>query len=280
MTHETESDHRKNIESLGWDPLDPHKTHDSHEGDRYFTADVLHGHVIVKWQTLVVVLGALLFFTALTVAITQAEIWVSGTFGIELPHWINIAGAMSIATVKAVLVCAFFMQLRYDKALHTFAMLFCIVGVGLFLTFVIIDLNERDHIRPYKAQYEKAGGTGVGMGTTREGGFSLVIGPRPQTSGMSLAEFSFQRGITAAESEESFWAHYYDDPKHHAQHPRDENNFFKSLGYDHSPEPMSDANRSVYRSGLTQGLFDETDPNAHEDEGSHESQDDHTDDDH
>lgn len=123
--------------------------------------DAAHGHVIVPPITLTTILGLLLMFTVLTVGIAQFEMWIMSYFQIELPRWVNVAGAMSIAAIKAALVMAYFMQLRYDNPMNTVAMLFCFVAVGLFLFFTSLDLFTRNRVYPYKATIVVSGGTGV-----------------------------------------------------------------------------------------------------------------------
>jgi cytochrome c oxidase subunit 4 len=118
-----------------------------------------HTHVIVPPITLRLILAALLFFTVLTVGTAQLEVAIMNYFNILLPAWINVAGAMLIATIKAVLVMAYFMQLRYDNPMNTIAMLFCFVAVGLFLMFTSIDLFTRDLVYKEKGTYVVAGGT-------------------------------------------------------------------------------------------------------------------------
>lgn len=118
-----------------------------------------HAHVIVPPITLRLVLGALLAFTVLTVATAQIESWIMGYFHIVLPNWINVAGAMLIAAVKAALVMAYFMQLRYDNPMNTIVMLFCFFGVGLFLLFTSLDLFTRDRVYEFKGTYAIQGGT-------------------------------------------------------------------------------------------------------------------------
>ncbi|MFO0832040.1 MAG: cytochrome C oxidase subunit IV family protein [Phycisphaerales bacterium] len=119
-----------------------------------------HGHPIIPPITLTTVLGFLLLFTLLTVGLAQLEVWIQDYFRISLPHWVNIAIAMSIATVKAVMVMAIFMQLRYDNAMNTIVMLFTFFAVGLFLFFSGLDLFTRDRVTPWKAEYVVQGGTG------------------------------------------------------------------------------------------------------------------------
>src|SRR6056297_2110282 len=114
MSH-TEHTKAENVAQLGWDPDDPHGINPEH-GE--------HHHFIADWRMQVTVLVILLFFTFLTVAFFRVEAWAEIAFGIHLPGWVNIVGAMSIATIKGLLVAAYFMQLKYDKVLNTFVLLF------------------------------------------------------------------------------------------------------------------------------------------------------------
>lgn len=120
-----------------------------------------HGHTIVDWKILVGVLAVLLAFTALTVSASQAERWIADAFDVVLPNWVNVAVAMSIATVKGILVMMFFMQLRYDNLFNTVIMLFCFLAFGLFLGFTAGDLSNRAWIEPWKMRQISAGGLGL-----------------------------------------------------------------------------------------------------------------------
>ena len=248
---------------LGWDPTDPHGINphdDEHEG-----------HFIADWRMQVGILALLLFFTAMTVGFYNLEQWIETTFEIVLPRWINIAGAMSIATVKALLVAAFFMQLMYDKALNTFVMLFCLFCVGLFLTFTMIDLGSRHMIDPAKAPQITSGGTGVGLNNaSADNDFSVVISPKVNTAGMSMVHYARLNGNNKEpgllyyrehDDEATFRAHFYDG---HAVHrdELDEHDFFSQLGFGNHVS-VSDANASHPRHGLTPGLFSDVDPNEH-----------------
>ncbi len=129
---------------------DPHHEHD-HD----------HGHTIVSWKTLVGVLAILLAFTALTVSAAQGEKWIASAFDVILPDWMNVAVAMSIATVKGILVMAFFMQLRYDDPFNTIIMLFCFLAFSLFLGFTSLDLMNRNWVDPWKMAQISPGGMGM-----------------------------------------------------------------------------------------------------------------------
>lgn len=227
-----------------------------------------HGHPVVSWQTQLGVLVVLLFFTFTTVLFYNAESWVEHAFEIHLPWWINVIGAMSIATVKALLVCMFFMGLRYDKALNTFALLFCLFCVGLFLAFSMIDLDTRDRVDPWKKGEITMGGTGKALDTPSiDPRFNSYVGNTINTQGMSIVEFRRQEGLEEKGSELAFWTYHY---QHHAEHRHgaDVNNFYAQLGYDHHPAELPDANHAVPRYGLTAGLFSAVDPaeahNAHD----------------
>ena len=160
-----------------------------------------HEHVILSWQLLVGVLVTLLFLTALTVFTAQAEQWIMDTWQIHIPRWVNIVGAMSIATVKALLVCAFFMQLKYDKPLNSIVMLFCLFCVWLFLMFSMIDLGNRDKVIPYRAEVPSLGGTGYNLGegldTTQLGSAfgSPRVSPHVTTGNQSLPEYVYAKAL-------------------------------------------------------------------------------------
>jgi len=251
------------------------KTHDAHSdhGDH-----AGHEHFIANWKMQVGILAALLFLTALTVGFYNLEQWVETAFEITLPKWINIAGAMLIATVKAILVAAFFMQLKYDKALNTFVLLFCLFCVALFLTFSMIDLGSRDWIDPVKAPAISAGGTGAGLdAVSADEEFSVLLTDKFNTGGLSLVQYARLHGndkehgllyYREHDNEVTFWEHFYAG---HAEHrdSMDEHNFFEQLGFGHH-EQTSTANESHPRHGLTPGLFSDV-PAAESDHsgGSH-----------
>jgi caa(3)-type oxidase subunit IV len=127
-----------------------------------------HGHVIVSQRTLLSVLGLLMFFTLLTVGLAKTEVWIQEVFRVDLPQWVNVVVALSIAAVKSTVVAAYFMQLRYDNPLNTIIAVFTIFVLAFFLGFTMIDLGARGAIYSYKGQYIVPGGTG--NVTVMEGG--------------------------------------------------------------------------------------------------------------
>lgn len=141
-------DHAAKSAPQGFDELDPH-----HSG-------VHASHVIVGPMQLRAVLAILLVFTALTVGFAQAEQWASAYFNITLPHWVNVVGAMSIATIKALLVMAIFMQLKYDNPVNTLIMGITVAALGIFICFTGMDLFNRSEVYAWKAPQVVSGGTG------------------------------------------------------------------------------------------------------------------------
>lgn len=125
--------------------------------------DESHSHVIVGPGTLRTILVFLLFFTVLTVAFAELEVYIEHSMGILLPWWVNVIGAMAIAVVKSILVMAYFMQLKYDNPLNTLVMLFCFFALGLFLMFTGLDLFSRGLVYDFKSGPVIAGGTGAGV---------------------------------------------------------------------------------------------------------------------
>jgi|GEM_PF-317989 len=117
-----------------------------------------HGHVIVSIWTLRFVLITLLFFTFATVGAAAIEAWISSTLNVEIPQWLNVAVALSIAVVKTVLVVTFFMQLKYDNPLNTMIFVFTLITVAFFLGFTAMDLGQRKTIDRFKGQYIYEGG--------------------------------------------------------------------------------------------------------------------------
>lgn len=279
MSH-TEHTKAENVAALGWDPDDPHGINPDH-GD--------HHHFIADWRMQVSILAILLFFTFLTVAFFRLETWAEVAFGIHLPGWVNIVGAMSIATVKGILVAAYFMQLKYDKVLNTFVLLYCLLCVGLFLGFSMIDLGSRHMVNPIAAGEISYGGTGVGLNSApADEDFSVRFSPKVNTGGMGII---YEARLTGTDSEDHhYWGleKFRNDPNHteaefwqihygdHATHrdPMDEHDYFSQLGFGHH-EDVSDANKSRGRTGLTPGIFSDVAPDSHgDDHGSHDSHDD------
>lgn len=206
-----------------FDELDPH-----HSGDHS------HGHVILSGVTLKLVLAVLLLFTAMTVGAAQLEVWITGALGVELPGWVNVAVALSIATVKSALVLLFFMGLKGDNPINSIIFMFCLSGVALFFFFTILDVAGRPYIDPVKAPQIVAGGTGAG-----------VVG----ADGKPIYLAARERYI-AAHGQEAF------DKAFAAAHGGHD-------AHGHGAHAASTASHSRPRSGETPGLFQSA-PAGHE----------------
>ena len=95
-------------------------------------ADEHHGTAhVMPVKVLVGVFLALIALTVLTVAATLVP---TGAFEI----WISLG----IATVKASLVAAYFMHLRYDNPVNALIFVFGLFFVALFLGFVLMDSHQ------------------------------------------------------------------------------------------------------------------------------------------
>jgi cytochrome c oxidase subunit 4 len=81
---------------------------------------------------LVGVFAALIVFTIVTVLVTRVDLGGEGNFVI----------AMIIATIKASLVMAYFMHLRWDKRLNLIVFLSSFLFVTLFLGLALTDRKE------------------------------------------------------------------------------------------------------------------------------------------
>jgi caa(3)-type oxidase subunit IV len=83
------------------------------------------------------VFAALLVLTVVTVAISRVDLGPA-----------NMLVAMLVATVKASLVCGFFMQLKYDEKLNSIVFTFGLIFVALFFLFTTLDVFSRGFIDP------------------------------------------------------------------------------------------------------------------------------------
>jgi cytochrome c oxidase subunit 4 len=96
-----------------------------------------HGHHVVPMKVYFGVFGTLLFLTVVTVAVAQVDLGPA-----------NMLVAMLVATIKASLVCAFFMQLKYDEKLNTIIFVFGLIFVALFFLFTLLDVFSRGFLDP------------------------------------------------------------------------------------------------------------------------------------
>jgi cytochrome c oxidase subunit 4 len=135
QTTETEPTQREASElkmSTGKKPDEPVKNDGHAHGAAHAHGDD-HGHGLAHTMPLPLlfgVLGALLALTIATVAVTSIDLGAQG----------NLVVAMIIATVKAALVCVFFMHLLWDKKFN--AVLF-LTSVLLLILFLSLTTNDR-----------------------------------------------------------------------------------------------------------------------------------------
>ncbi len=273
-----------NAQTAGIDWSDPHAFHHDPSG-HHDEHDNLHPHV-TPWQHLVFVLLALLFFTALTVFAANAEAWAV-SMGVHITHFWNVVIAVSIAVVKASLVCMFFMHLKYDTPLNTMVLLTTLFVFGLFLMFTSIDLGKRGMVNPVKAQIIQPGGNGIGM--VKGGGnlgANITTARKKQAIERLAATIAADHGRDTpneedlAEANKEFWFEFYHHKveDHHGEipprHLDDTENIHAEWLAHHRREldarRVSDASHSRPKHGLTPGLFDTEDPqDGREHDGGH-----------
>lgn len=87
-------------------------------------------------------LVALLILTGITVGASYINFGTSTA---------NIAIALSIASVKAILVALFFMHLKWDKPVNAIAAVAGFLFLGIFLMFDLLDLSNRRDPAPRNA---------------------------------------------------------------------------------------------------------------------------------
>lgn len=104
-----------------------------------------HGHEehglshVMSAKMLLGVWGALIFLTVVTVVTATQPIFNFGAYP-------NLVIAMIIATVKALLVCLFFMHLLYDRKFNLLIFMGSLLFVLIFVSFAMMD----------SAQYQQA----------------------------------------------------------------------------------------------------------------------------
>ena len=215
---------------------DPHGNHSAGHGDDHHDH---HGHTILPMWLLLVTISALMLLTVATVAVAQGEVWFMEITGYVLPHWVNVVVALSIATVKAIIVLAIFMQLYFDKPLNTAVFTSCILCVALFLGFSMLDLGTRDFMHTRNDGHITTGGNGYGLelrGAVDAEGNDVTL------SGLNVVQAARQRAILSVYGTEEAL----------------DKATAKKKGKDY--DALSTPDRHVARTGLTPGLFDDEAP--------------------
>ncbi len=133
------------------DSIDPSETlslHEAHED---------HHHESPFW-TMLWVFVILVVLTFLTVWTSRMHEIVIGNTTIEFGTTLHILVALTIAVVKAAMVGAYFMHLKYDKPMHTVVMGATIFALVLFIGLTLGDLDARRFAGMKDQQYIVNGG--------------------------------------------------------------------------------------------------------------------------
>jgi cytochrome c oxidase subunit 4 len=93
------------------------------------------GAHILPLRTYLSVGAALLILTAITVSVSFIHL---GPF--------NLVVALTIATIKAILVALFFMHLLYDNKLYLLIFVFALLILGIFIILTLFDTLRRGDI--------------------------------------------------------------------------------------------------------------------------------------
>lgn len=94
----------------------------------------MSAHHILPFKTMVNTAVALLVLTALTV----------GVYYIDFPDPLNTVIALGIATIKAALVCMFFMGLYWDTKFNTLVLLSAVLFFLIMIGIILLDTLFRD----------------------------------------------------------------------------------------------------------------------------------------
>jgi cytochrome c oxidase subunit 4 len=151
--------------------------HGDHGDDEY---DV-HAHVSPV-KTYVAVLGALFFFTGLTVL----------AYNVGLGEW-NLAVAIIIASAKASLVITYFMHMKHDTRLNAVVFLSALVFGGIFLVYTMNDTQTRamggDEYNGAQRDIDNVGyAAGTAPGLVQAGAEVAPLPPLPEPAAAAPAE--------------------------------------------------------------------------------------------
>lgn len=101
-----------------------------------------HGaHHVIPAKVYVATGLALLVLTVITVAVSYVDLERFGLGGFA-----NIFVAMLVASIKAALVCSFFMGLFYDRRLNVVVFVSSIVFVAFFFLLTFSDIAMRGEV--------------------------------------------------------------------------------------------------------------------------------------
>jgi cytochrome c oxidase subunit 4 len=112
-------------------------THDAagdHSNDHGHDDGAVHAHVSPV-LFMIGIFSALIFLTVVTVAISYVDLGSANTLV-----------AVLVATIKASLVAAFFMHLRYDHPFNAIIFVLSFLFLGILMVFSVEDINSRGYV--------------------------------------------------------------------------------------------------------------------------------------
>lgn len=140
---------------------------------------------IHSWKLYAGVLGALLFLTVITVAVSYVDIDGFLALGRKVEGvgaW-NLFVAVLVATIKAALVVTFFMHLKDDSRFNALIFIGSVLFIGVFFAYTMNDTSVRGTMDRYN---------GVTIdpdrGTRAPGGIPAPIPGEVLEPGMQVAE--------------------------------------------------------------------------------------------
>ena len=113
--------------------MSDHSLHDHSHGGEADDGQV-HAHISpVAFYAFI--LGVLMFFTLLTVAVSYVHLGK-----------LNLLVAIVIASIKAGLVVTFFMHLKYDNKFNALILVVSLLFIGVFFTYTMNDTDHRGQL--------------------------------------------------------------------------------------------------------------------------------------
>jgi len=108
---------------------------ENHNKDQHQHGHDHHEHHILSTSMALKVWGALMVLTVITVAVAQIDLGA-----------LNFTVAMLVATIKASIVCMFFMGLKYDHKENTVIFTTSIIFLAIFMILTFGDLITRGDV--------------------------------------------------------------------------------------------------------------------------------------
>jgi cytochrome c oxidase subunit IV len=140
----------------------------------------VHAH-IGSYKGYGAIFGALIFLTVLTVAVSYVHLGKA-----------NLLVAVLIASIKATLVCTFFMHLKDDTKFHTLILIAAVTFIGVFFALTINDVSYRD-----KMDIQAGARTHLGSGDHAPGSWENPL-PKEEHEGAEGAAEGAKPGESAA----------------------------------------------------------------------------------